>query len=202
MTILHKMKLDEASILEFNFQVFGTADKSSDIRFVIEGPDYSVLCKSKEKDGTVSVQIPKMKGIIPAGTYSAKLECIIDGKLFTPLNEEVEFEPLIEIEIGKKKNKEPVQEEVKVSVKAIHVKTIEEEVQETPIEQEVIEEAKVASVPLTNHEKAILEGFDIVKINDFEVLKKDDLYYGFVSEGAYLKSDVGHNTLTSLMESM
>ena len=179
--ILQKMQLCEANILEFDLQVFGTTDKTSDIRFVIEGPEYSISCKCLEENGTVSVQIPKLKGILEAGQYAVKLECIIDGKIFTPLSESVEFEPLIEFGVGKKKA-EPVKEGVTVQLKNA-----------TPS----FEDSKPS-----NYQLAEEEGFEIVKIKNFDVLKKDELYFGFVSEKAYLKTENGFSTLTELMEAM
>lgn len=178
--ILHKMRLDEANILEFDLQVSGTDSKTSDIRFIIEGKDYSILCKCDESKDGVSVEIPKLKGILPAGLYETRLEVVIDGKLFTPLTESIEIEPLIEFEVGKKQVKQPIKEEVKVSVKS------------------------VASKPENNYMLAESEGFEITKHNGLDILTKDNRYFGFISEKKYLKVDSadGYETITELMQAI
>lgn len=179
--ILHKMQLDEANTLEFGLQVFGTEESVSETRFVIEGKDYSISFKCDPTEDGVAVNIPKMKGLLPAGVYESKLEVIIDGKIFTPLSESVEFEPLIEFGIAKKETK-AIKEGVSVSLKNA-----------TP---------RFEDSRKSNYQLAEADGFEIVKVNNFEVLKKDDKYYGFVSEKAYLKHDKGYGTVTELMESI
>ena len=177
--ILHKMQLDEATVLEFDLQVFGTAEKTSNIRFIIEGEEYSIMCKCTESDGNISVKIPKLKGVIPAGVYESRLEVVLDGKLFTPLSESVEFEPLIEFGVEKKKA-EAIKEGVSVSLKNA-----------TPSFEDTNTNKLV--------EEAMAEGYDIVKIKGFDVLKKDGLYYGFVNENEILRSEVGYDLLNDLI---
>ena len=179
--ILHKMSLDEANVIEFDLQVFGTAEKTSDIRFVIESKEFSIVCPCSENNGTISVQVPKLKGIFESGEYKVKLEVVVDGKIFTPLNESVEFEPLIEFGV-KKQKAESVKEGVTVQLK-----------NGSPSFED--------TTP-NNFQLAESDGFEIVKIKNFDVLKKDGMYWGFVSEKAYLKTEAGHDTLADLMESM
>lgn len=172
-------RLDEANVLEFDLQVSGTSAKTSDIRFIIEGHDYSILCKCEESKGGVSVEIPKLKGILPAGLYETRLEVVIDGKLFTPLTESIELEPLIEFEVGKRAAKQPIKEEVTVSVKSVSAK-------------------------LSNYMLAESEGFSVTKHNGLDILTKGNRYYGFISEKKYLKSEnvEGFETVTDLMKSI
>lgn len=179
--ILQKMKLDEANVLEFDLQVFGTDQKDKEVRFVIEGKDFSILCPCKEDENGISVKIPKLKGILSAGVYESKLEVVIDGKIFTPLNEAIELQPLIEFDV-ETKAVNPIKEGVTVSMKNA-----------TPS----FEDSKP-----NNFKVAMDEGYQIEKVGGFSALKKDGKYWGFVSEKALVKTDIGHDTVQSLMEAV
>ena len=97
--LLGRLDLTESANLEFGLEVQGTEDNPSQVRFVIEGPDYGLVCRCEDMDGTLHVQIPKLKGIIPSGIYECRLEVIIDGKIFTPLKESIEFNPVVEFNV-------------------------------------------------------------------------------------------------------
>lgn len=97
--LLGRLELTESANLEFGLEVQGTDEKTSNIRFVIEGPEYSLMCRCEDKEGTINVHVPKLKGIIPAGIYECRLEVIIDGKIFTPLKESIEFNPVVEFNV-------------------------------------------------------------------------------------------------------
>jgi hypothetical protein len=182
--ILGKIELTEQSDLEFGLEIQGTIEKTSSIRFVIEGPDFDVSCKCKENSGTVTAIIPKLKGILPSGVYESRLEIIIDGKIFTPLRESIELNPLVEFGLSK-----PALTQVKEGVK-FKVKT--------PI---VAKESHVSSRD-KQIQLAIAEGFELVKVKNFDVLKKDNMYHGIVSESNVVFSDRGFDSLSSLVEEL
>ncbi len=122
--LLAQLELNEAAEVEFGIEIHGTAEKTSDIRFIIEGPTYGIVCKCTESNGTITASIPKLKGILPAGQFDAKLEVVIDGKYFVPLRESIEFKPLVEFDVTSTKARPTV--ETTVSTRAVKVKVIEE----------------------------------------------------------------------------
>lgn len=178
--ILGKIDLQEAAELDFEVEVFGTAEKTSDIRFVIEGEKFDIVCKCQEEKGSIKVSIPKLKGILPSGVYESRLEVIVGGKIFIPLRESIEFNPLVEFDI-KPKGKKEVKEGVKVKVTT-----------------EVSQQSKLNE----NIAKATKLGFDVVEFGKFNVMKKDGMYVGLVSESGIVKTDKEFTTLSEMVESL
>ncbi len=91
MTVLAKITLNESVDLDFGLEISGTDSKEMDIRLIIEGPDYGISCRCTESAGVITASIPKLHGILPAGTYASKLEIMLDGKYFQPLSENIQF---------------------------------------------------------------------------------------------------------------
>jgi len=177
--ILSKLQLNEESELEFSMQVFGTAEQTSDIRFVIEGPDYDIILHGLYENGNVKVKIPKLKNILQSGVHECKMEVIIDGKVFSPLSESIEFEPLVEFDIKKTKS-EPIKESV--TVDAIKVTT---------------------KNPMVNKiDEAINQGYEIAEYGGYKALKKAGQYYGIVSETKMIKSNQPFDTITEMVDSL
>lgn len=123
MSILAQLELNEASEVDFGIEIHGTSEASSEIRFIIEGPQYGILCKCVDNNGVITASIPKLKGILPAGIFEAKLEVVVDGKFFTPLTESIEFKPMVEFDVHSAKAK-PAQV-MKVETKNIKVRVVE-----------------------------------------------------------------------------
>lgn len=128
MSILAQLELNEASEVDFGIEIHGTTESSSEIRFIIEGPQYGILCKCTDNNGVITASIPKLKGILPAGTFDARLEVVVDGKFFTPLKESIEFKPMVEFDVTSAKAK-PAQG-LKVETKNVKVRVIENPVEE------------------------------------------------------------------------
>jgi len=177
--ILSKLQLDEESELEFSMQVFGTAEQTSDIRFVIEGPEYDLILHGVLEEGNVKVKVPKLKNIFGSGVYECKMEVIIDGKVFSPLTESIEFEPLVEFDIKKTKS-EPIKESVKVDALKVTTKSSKT--------NKIVE--------------AMKQGYEISEYGGFKALKKDGMYYGIVSETKLIKANKPYNTITELVDAL
>jgi hypothetical protein len=178
--ILGKIDLQEAAELDFEVEVFGTAEKASDIRFVIEGEGFDIICRCQEEKGSIKVRVPKLKGILPAGVYESRLEVIVGGKIFVPLRESIEFNPLVEFEV-KTKGKREIKEGVKVKVTT-----------ET-----------TGNVGLNEHiNTAMSMGYDVVQFGDFNVLKRNGMYAGLVSGSGVVKSDKEYGTLHDMVENL
>lgn len=182
--LLGKLDLFEQTELEFGLEVFGTSEQTQSVRFVIEGGEFEILCKCNVANGEVKAIIPKLKGILPAGVYEARLEAIVGDKIFFPLREQIEFNPLVEFDV-KTKKVEQIKEGVKVTTKS-------------PI---VSEDSKVSPSRLEqNIKKAISQGFEVSKINEQYIMKHGDKYIGIISENTILTSDEEHDTLLAMVE--
>ena len=121
--LLAQLELNESAEVEFGIEIHGTSERTSDIRFIIEGPSYGIVCKCREENGTVTATIPKLKGILPAGQFEARLEVVLDGKYFMPLKESIEFKPLVEFDITSAKSRPTGS--ASVNTTAVKVRVIE-----------------------------------------------------------------------------
>lgn len=107
-----KINLDESTTLEFGVSITGASGKPES-RFVIDGKDFSVSFPAKETNEGVEVYIKGLKNVFDAGEYDARLEVILENKIYTPLIDKIEILPDIKI-VTKSRVIEPVKESVKV----------------------------------------------------------------------------------------
>lgn len=120
-----KLKLDESTKLEFGVSITG-ADGKPEARFVIDGKDFSVSFPAKQTSEGVEVEIQGLKGIFNAGEYNARLEIVLENKIYTPLIDKIEFEPSVAISTNSKVLA-PVKESVKVAKVTVKKTEINEE---------------------------------------------------------------------------
>lgn len=140
MSIIAHLCLTESAELDFGVEVSGT-DNSMDIRFIIEGPQYGIVCACSETDGVVTARIPKLHGILPPGTYESRLEIVVDGKYFKPLIESIEF--TVPVIVGASVISRPLSEGIKARSTGVRVRT-------SPVK--VVEESELInkSAPVKN----------------------------------------------------
>lgn len=184
--ILAKIDLTEEMLLEFGLDVFGTTESAQSARLVIEGERMGILCHCNIANGEVTATIPKLKGILEAGVYETRLEVIVDGKIFCPLKEQIELNPLIEFDV-KTKKVSAVKEGVKVTTKA---KIVSEDTRPA--------ESKLEK----NIQKCISEGYEVSKVGDNYIMKKGEHYVGIISEQKILKAKKEYSTLTELIDGL
>lgn len=175
--LLSTLKLDEDNELEFSLQISGTAEQTKGVRFVIEGPAYSVMFPGDYANGSVKVKIPKMKGVMPSGIHECRMEVVVGDKIFSPLNESIEFAQLIEIE-AKRTKTESIKEEVKVS------------------------QVKIKSKKTNKIDEARDQGYEIVDYSGNKVLKKDNKYKGFVTETKMILAPNEYDSITELVDAL
>lgn len=118
-----KLKLDESAKLDFGVQITG-ADGRPDARFVIDGKDFSVSFPCKQTNEGVEVEIQGLSKIFAAGEYAARLEIVLENKIYTPLVDKIEFEPSVTIKTESKVL------QVKESVKVAKVTVKKQEINE------------------------------------------------------------------------
>jgi len=172
--ILGKLELNEQQTLSFGINVSGTAEQPTDIRFVIEGTKFDVVCRCKQVGEDLEVDIPQMHGILEAGEYQTRLEVVIGDKIFTPLKESIEFNKLVEF----------VKKDISITLRKLTEKTQNKEMKKNPLEE------------------LEASGFTVVESNGFQVIKKDEKYAGFVSERGIIKSDNLYDSLSELVEAL
>lgn len=116
--MLAQLKLDEAAKLEFSVAISGTTEPP-EYRFIIDLGMFSLMLQCRQIGESVEVNIPPLKSITTTGDKPVRLEVVLDGKIFTPLKDVINFEPCIEIE---SKAKPVVKAEDMVRVGAVSVK--------------------------------------------------------------------------------
>jgi hypothetical protein len=186
--ILGKLELSEQTDMAFSLEVFGTTEQTHMARFVIEGPDFDVSCKCDIANGEVNAKIPKLKGVLPSGVYESRLEIVVGDKIFTPLKEQIELNPLVEFDI-KKKKVETVKEGVKVTIK----------------NQVVAEDSKPKTglSGLDKHiQKAIKDGYEVSQVGENFIMKKGNSYVGIISETTILMAKREYSTLSELIDGL
>lgn len=124
--MITQLKLDESTKLEFGVSVTG-ADSAPKARFIIEGKDFGIMLHCRNVNESAEVEIPQLKNILPAGEYPVRLEVMIDNKIYTPLQEQIVFEPSIEI-ATKQKPVQAIKESVKVAKVTVKKTAIDEAV--------------------------------------------------------------------------
>jgi len=218
--LLGKLELNESQTINFGIDVFGTSQQPSSIRFIIEGAEFDIVCRCKQVDGDLEVIIPKLKGILESKEYSTRLEVVIGDKLFVPLRESVEFNPLVEFGVKKKDIKRAESASIKVNAK-LHESSAEDrryaERRVTVNFNAVSEDRRKADRRSAVKVNAVSSGkrnslqeniskmsnkYEIRTIKGFNVLCKDDKYYGFVSEQNIVESKIGYHNLAELVDSL
>ena len=170
------LKLDESVDLEFDISISGTSEKISNIRFIIEHSDFALMLKCEQTPQGTRVKVPKLQGILEAGEYISAIEVIVDNKIFRPLTESIEFEPLVEFKMGTTKTQN-VTESVKANIK-------------TPMSKN------------PELDKLLKEGHTQVKYQNFDILKQGDNYVGIILERSVLTSRKKHATLSGLIDEL
>jgi hypothetical protein len=186
---LANIDLTEEFNMEFEVQAFGTVDNVSKVFLVIENSGFNIEIPAKVNNGIADVVIPKLKGIIDSGLKECHLRVELSDKVFYPLREQLEINPLIEFDV-KTKKVASVKEGVKVSVKKQVVSEDTRTVEPGPTKLE------------KNIQKCITEGYEVSKIGEHYVMKKGELYAGLISEAKILKAKKLHETLTEMIDSL
>jgi hypothetical protein len=101
--------------LPFDIDIQGSRNSPEDVRFIIEAQVdpktgetvqdvFSIICRAIRTDTGVKVIIPRLLNLFKSGSYKAKLEVVLEGRLFTPVDEEIEIAEPINIFVSPKIN--------------------------------------------------------------------------------------------------
>jgi hypothetical protein len=131
MTVLAQLFLNESAELDFGIEVSGADKNSLNARFIIEGPEFGIICKCMESEGVITASVPKLESILPPGIYTSRLEIVVDGKHFQPLTENIKFNQPVSV-TASAAVRQP-EEVVKVNTGKIHVRMAEDKVTVKPL---------------------------------------------------------------------
>jgi hypothetical protein len=92
------LDMEEANELAFKIQVEG-ASSPAKVRLVCESGDVSYMFNGKgtSEDGVVQFVIPQMKEKLSEGTYSAKVEVLIENRYFSPVQFQINFKKAMKV---------------------------------------------------------------------------------------------------------
>lgn len=142
-----KLKLDESNKLSFNVEITGAVGQP-ETRFIIEGKNFNIAFPCTQHQNEAVVEIAGLKNVLQAGEYRARLEVVLENKIYTPLEDSIVFEPSIEVHSAKTVKKPVLREAVKVNKVIIHKTEISEsEIEKTRLKAALIIAAGVGYIP-------------------------------------------------------
>ena len=87
-----QLKLNSSNDLKMSVKAYGDIDSITEVALIVESDLFDYKFVGNVVDDEVHIKIPKLKGIIEAGDYKAKLNLVADGdKFFTPFTADVNF---------------------------------------------------------------------------------------------------------------
>lgn len=92
------LDVEETNELAFKIQVEG-ATSPAKVRLVCEGSDFSYMFSGKGtgEEGVVQFVIPQMKNKLQEGTYSARVEVLIENRYFSPVQFQLNFKKTMQV---------------------------------------------------------------------------------------------------------
>jgi len=119
-----ELNLSKTNTLNFRLDVTGTDTGPTEAKLICvdEGIEYGFPCRID--GGELEVAVPCMEGKLGAGAYKARLEVIVEGTKFVPVETTLNFKVPIKVQVAEQrivsKPTAPI-----VSLKANYVRKIE-----------------------------------------------------------------------------
>jgi hypothetical protein len=94
------LNLDEANQLLFKMNVKGTNKSPSTVRLVFEGKDfvYGISGTPAEDEDFYKFDVPALHNKLDEGSYSTKVEVVVDGRYFVPVEFSTEFKRPMQVQ--------------------------------------------------------------------------------------------------------
>ena len=139
------LDVEESNELAFKIKVEG-ASTPAKVRLVCESPDVSYMFAGRGtgEDEIVQFVIPQMKGKIKEGTYSARVEVLIENRYFSPVQFQLNFKKTMQVFAESIHVMQPHKQEIRVSASPMIV-------QQSKIEQKQIQTI-VPQIPIKEKE--------------------------------------------------
>lgn len=128
------LDVDETNELAFKIKVEG-ATSPAKVRLVCEGPDVAYMFNGRgtSEDGVVQFIVPQMKGKLQEGTYSARVEVLIENRYFSPVQFQINFKKTMQVFAESVQVVQPPKPEIRVTAQPIVVVQPPQKTQPTPI---------------------------------------------------------------------
>lgn len=105
----------ERKLLKFEFDIDGSYKSIENICMVLESNQgFQIKIPAKLSEKKIECELPILEGFVDAGDTEISLECVIDGKYYVPLTEQITIEKPLKIE-SKMVADETIQEKVAVT---------------------------------------------------------------------------------------
>ena len=93
-----ELHLDEENELSFKVSVEGSEGMDVGCRLVVENEDYSLsFSGAATNDGEILVIVPSLSKVMKEGNYPARLEVLVDDRLFVPLQLSTKFKQSLSV---------------------------------------------------------------------------------------------------------
>ena len=93
------LDMEESNELAFKIKVEGTANSPAKVRLVCESSDVSYMFNGRgtSEEGVVQFVLPQMKDKLQEGTYSARVEVLIENRYFSPVQFQINFKKALKV---------------------------------------------------------------------------------------------------------
>jgi len=93
------LDLEESNDLTFKIKMEGAATSPAKVRLVCEGGDFAYMFNGygTGEDEVVQFTLPRMDKKITEGTYSARVEVLVDNRYFAPLQFQINFKKTLSV---------------------------------------------------------------------------------------------------------
>ena len=99
--LLETITLDpeESNDLAFKIKLEGASTSPAKVRLVCEGEDFSYMFNGygTGEDEVVQFTLPKMDSRITEGSYTARVEVLVENRYFAPLNFQIDFKKSLKV---------------------------------------------------------------------------------------------------------
>lgn len=112
------LNINESNQLLFKMKIKGTEKSPDDVRLVFSSDKFAYSIYGnlvEDQEDVYKFDVPKLSNQLKEGTYSSKIEVIVDGRYFDPIKFETHFECPMEIQAESlvvNKNTKPLVEKV------------------------------------------------------------------------------------------
>lgn len=117
-----QFKINEAQTFQFNLEIDGKIKTVESVSFIIEsgsGYDINVPARYNINTRLIECDIPVLEGLLTEGEKAVRLELVVDGKFYVPLQDKINIE--MPIRMVSKMIQEPVKEDA-VAVRVVSKK--------------------------------------------------------------------------------
>lgn len=93
------LDLEESNDLTFKIKLEGTASTPAKVRLVCEGNDFSYMFNGygTGEPEVVQFTLPQMNNKIQEGTYTARIEVLVENRYFAPLQFQINFKKTLSV---------------------------------------------------------------------------------------------------------